>query len=146
MLFMLLARLTTSNTGLVATGAETSLPRGDVFVTIGKTINVGLGLLGVVVFGYILYAGVLWLTAGGKEETTKKASKIMVNAVIGALILLSSAAIANFVMSNLTAATYDPVQSDAELNDFMNTLDDSSLDTSDDSLYAPSYNNESAVW
>lgn len=101
----LLAQLTPENTGLVATANATNLSQGNVFETVGRIINIGLGVLGVVVFGYILYAGFLWMTAGGESEKTKEASKIMLNAVIGALILLSSAAIANFVITNLSSAT-----------------------------------------
>ena len=108
----LLAQLTPESTGLAATVNATNLSRGDVFETVGQFINFGLGLLGLVVFGYILYAGILWLTAGGDSEKVKTASKIMLNAVIGALILLSSAAIANFVVGNLgTAASGTPASS-----------------------------------
>ena len=140
-----LAVLTTRNTGLVETGGETSLSNADVFVVIGTVINTAIGVIGVVMFGYVIYSGFLWLTAKGDSEQTKKASKIMLNAVIGILILLSSAAIANYTLRILRGATYNPVQSGSEFNEFVDSLDEQQLEIGDELPYAPSYN-ENAVW
>ena len=42
------------------------------------------------------------MTAGGKPEQVEKAKKTLINAVIGMIIVISSFAIANFVVSSLT--------------------------------------------
>lgn len=91
-----------SVTGQAATlgGSDT-----NVFETVGKVINVALSLLGIVFFGMVLYAGWLWMTSGGESEKAKAAQKLILNGVIGILIILSAAAISNFVISNLITAT-----------------------------------------
>ncbi|MBU1132641.1 TrbC/VirB2 family protein [Patescibacteria group bacterium] len=68
---------------------------------IGNIINILLGLLGVILVIIIVYAGYLWMTAGGDTEQVKKAKSWMINAVIGMIIILSSYAIADFVISKL---------------------------------------------
>lgn len=71
-------------------------------VIIGRIIGVILGLLGIILLGYIIYAGFLWMTAGGKPEQVEKAKKTMVNAVVGMVIILSSFALTNFVVRAIT--------------------------------------------
>jgi len=69
---------------------------------VGSAINVVLGLVGVVLFGYFVYAGFLYMTAGGEEDKIKDAQKILKNSVIGALILAVSYALATFVLRGIT--------------------------------------------
>lgn len=64
---------------------------------IGNGIQIALSLLGVVLLGYVLYAGFLWMTAGGEEDNIKKAQGILRNAVIGLVIILASYSITLFV-------------------------------------------------
>jgi len=71
---------------------------------IGRIVNVILGLLGVILLFIVLYAGFLWMTAGGNEETVGKAKKWMLNGVIGLIIVLLAYAIANFVIVKLSGA------------------------------------------
>ncbi len=70
-----------------------SLPRA-----VGGIINVFLGILGVVFLALTVYAGYLWLTAGGSEEKVKKAKSIMVNSIIGLIIVVFAYAITAFVV------------------------------------------------
>jgi len=49
-----------------------------------------------------MYAGFLYLTAAGDEEKVKKAKNLIVSAVIGMILILSSYAIASFVEGSLT--------------------------------------------
>ena len=72
---------------------------------IGNIINIVLGFLGVLLLLYLLYAGFLWMTAGGEDKKTKQAQGIIQDAVIGLIIILASFAISNFVISNLVAVT-----------------------------------------
>jgi hypothetical protein len=69
---------------------------------IGSAINVVLSLVGVILFGYFVYAGFLYMTAGGEEDKIKSAQNILKNTVIGALILAVSFALATFVLRGIT--------------------------------------------
>ncbi len=76
----------------------------DLATIIGSLINVFLTILGIILLVLILYAGFLWMTAGGETDKTKKAKDIMINAVIGLIILLAAYAISNFVIEALGEA------------------------------------------
>lgn len=65
---------------------------------IGRIINIFFGFLGVILLGYILYAGFLWMTAAGDPKKIQEAKDTIRNAVIGLVILVSSFAIATFIM------------------------------------------------
>ena len=61
--------------------------------TLGIIVSAVLSLLGVVFIILIIYGGILWMTAGGKEESVKKATTIIRNSVIGLIITVSAYAI-----------------------------------------------------
>ncbi|MBI5230415.1 MAG: IPT/TIG domain-containing protein, partial [Candidatus Magasanikbacteria bacterium] len=90
--------------GVGGIGASTGLVDTDPRIIAAKIIRIALGLLGVIVIGFMLYAGYLWMTAGGDEEKVATAKKVLRNAVIGLAIILSSVAITQFIISKLTAA------------------------------------------
>ncbi len=73
----------------------------DIFAIIGNLINIFFSVLGVLLLLYILYAGYLWMTAGGEQEQVEKAKSYIKNAVIGLLIMVSSFAISRFVLNLL---------------------------------------------
>ena len=86
--------------------AETAgLAGGDITLIIARLIRVVLGTLGVVAVAFVLYGGFLWMTSRGEDLKIKKAKMIMTNALIGLIIVLSSFAIAQFVISRLSSAT-----------------------------------------
>lgn len=74
-------------------------------------ISVVLGILGVVAVIMILYAGFLWLTAGGSEENVTKAKKIIKQAAIGIIIISLAYGIVGFIFSQIPTAPAD-VESD----------------------------------
>lgn len=74
-------------------------------IRIGKIINMVLGLLGIIVVVLVVYAGFLWMTAGGNKEQIGKAKDLMINAVIGLAIILSAYAITDFVITKLVSST-----------------------------------------
>jgi hypothetical protein len=92
------------NTG-IEYGASTGLAGGDIRTIIGFIIQAFLGILGVVALVLIIYAGWLWMTAGGDEEKVSHAKRILTQAVIGLIIILASFAITTFVISRLVEAT-----------------------------------------
>lgn len=69
----------------------------DIRLIVVNIIKAALGLLGMVALVIIIYAGFIWMTAGGNEEQIAKAKKILLNAVIGLIIILSAYGIVTFV-------------------------------------------------
>jgi hypothetical protein len=76
---------------------ETSL--NQIIATIVQTI---LGLMGVIFMLLIVYGGVIWMTAEGEEAKVEKAQKILKNAIIGLIIVLSAYAISYFIINALS--------------------------------------------
>ncbi len=72
---------------------------------ITRLIRTFLTFLGVLMVVYVLYGGFLYMTSGGETERIKKAKKILINAMIGLVIILSSYAIVQFVLNSITGAT-----------------------------------------
>ena len=82
-----------------------SLGNEDFRTTIVRIINVALSLLGIIAVVIILAGGFKWMTAGGNEEKTTEARKLIFAGIIGLAIILAAWAIANFVIENLGRAT-----------------------------------------
>lgn len=78
----------------------------DIRVIIGRIIEVALGLVGVVMVGLIVYAGFLWMTSAGEPAKVGTAKKVITQAIIGLLIILSSLAITEFVIRSLLGAFF----------------------------------------
>lgn len=87
--------------GLAIIQEPLGLPVTDIRVIIANIIRVGLGLIGIILVVLLLYAGFLWLTAGGNEEQITTAKAIIKNAVIGLAIILSAYAIVAFILKML---------------------------------------------
>lgn len=77
----------------------------DLITIIGRIINILLGLLGIILLSLLIYAGYLYMTSGGDPEKVAKAKNYIRNAIIGLIIIASSFAIANFVLSQLAGIT-----------------------------------------
>ena len=54
------------------------------------TIKVILNFLGIIFVSLIVYAGFLWMTAGGSEDRVEKAKKLIYRSVIGLIIILAA--------------------------------------------------------
>ena len=80
-------------------GASSGLGNTELPVIIGNIIRVVLGLLGVILLGLTIYAGILWMTAGGDEAKVEKAKQTMIRAVIGFAITLMAYAFVTFLMN-----------------------------------------------
>jgi hypothetical protein len=75
----------------------TDLPRA-----IGLFVQWAMGMLGSIALVLLIYAGVLWMTAAGNAERTKKSQDIMIWAALGLIVIFSSYGIINFVLKNLS--------------------------------------------
>lgn len=103
----------TAPTGL--SGAQTNLTgvggrlgnAGSISLTvlIGNVINVVLGLLGIIFIILLVWAGVMYMLAGGEKDKVTKATGIIRTALIGLVITVAAYAIANYVVQALVAAT-----------------------------------------
>ena len=91
---------TLDDTGTAVYGSPDN---ADFFETLGLILNIVLSVLGVALLVLFIYAGFLWMTAAGNDQRVAKAKGILLNAIIGMLILVSSYAISAFVVSQLSA-------------------------------------------
>ncbi|MBI5077642.1 hypothetical protein HZB94_04660 [Candidatus Falkowbacteria bacterium] len=88
------------DTGTVAYGTADA---PQLLPMIGNIIKILLTLLGVIFLILVVYAGFMWMTAGGDKEKVEKAQDILKRAVIGLAITLAAYAISDFVISNINA-------------------------------------------
>ena len=89
-------------------GATSGLSAQDPRLTVARFINVFLGILGTIFIAYIVYAGYLWMTAGGEEEKTTQSKTHIRNAIIGLVIILLAFSINILVSTYLIRATSNP--------------------------------------
>lgn len=82
----------------------TGLATTDIRTLVGRIIRYFLGLLGIIAVALMMYAGFIWMTAAGSAEKIDKAKKIMINAVIGLVIIMSAYAIVLFLFRALEDA------------------------------------------
>lgn len=88
----------------VSNGLSGSLAITDPRMVVGRVIQIILSFLGAIAVLLVMYAGFLWMTSDGDEEKITRAKGILRNAVIGLVIILSSWAIATFVLFQLVNA------------------------------------------
>lgn len=89
--------------GKIKTG--TGLGDTDPREMVAKVINIMLGFLGIIAVVLILYAGFLWMTAGGDTKNVDSAKNILKAAIIGLILILMSYAIANMALTQVSNAT-----------------------------------------
>ncbi|MFA6304274.1 MAG: Ig-like domain-containing protein [Patescibacteria group bacterium] len=83
---------------------STGLGTRDLKDIIILIIKIFLGFLGIIAVGLIIWGGYTWMTSGGEEDKISEGKKIITNAVIGLVIILSSYAIVLFVVSKFDVA------------------------------------------
>lgn len=91
--------------GVTQVNNTVSLTNTDFRVIVGRIIQIVLGLLGVIAVSLIVYAGFIVMTAAGNEDKVAEGKKILVNATVGLLIILSAVGIVQFVLTSLSQAT-----------------------------------------
>ncbi|MBU0545877.1 hypothetical protein KKA13_01320 [Patescibacteria group bacterium] len=73
-------------------------------------VRIAFGLIGTVFLCLTMYAGYMWMTAGGEEEKVTKAKSLLTQAVIGLAIILLSYSITIFVVRSLTTVDQSRIQ------------------------------------
>jgi PKD repeat protein len=88
---------------------EFELPRASEFESIGKNtslrqfilnvLNFALSFLGIFAVSALVYAGFLYVTAGGEDGQHEKAKKILIYAALGIIVILMSFAFVNTLIT-----------------------------------------------
>lgn len=64
---------------------------------IGRIVQLFVSFAGVLMLVMVVYAGLLWMTAGGNTDKVESAKKLMKNAIIGLVIVLLAFVIVTFI-------------------------------------------------
>ncbi len=80
---------------------------GDIFTNL---LSFVLVIAGILVFAYLVWGGIEWITSGGDSGKTEKARNKITGAIIGLVILVSSYAIFQLVLSLLGMSVSDIFQ------------------------------------
>jgi len=83
----------------------TGLGNNDPRKIVTNIINIALGFLGILAIVIIMYAGFLWMMSGGNPDKINKAKHILISGAIGLVIVMSSFAIASFVLDAIFRST-----------------------------------------
>lgn len=97
------ARAQTANTdfGLSNVQVEGLTTQRDIRDIIAGFIQIFLGFTGLIAVIVMLYAGFLWMTAGGSPDRVAKAKKWLINGSIGLGVVVSAYAITLFIFNAL---------------------------------------------
>ncbi len=93
-------------TGFTTIGEEAygaSTPK-DVRLVVADTVQIVLGLIGIILVVLMIIAGIQYMTAGGNQTTIDNAIKRIKNALIGLIIVLFSYAVTVFIIQQLNLA------------------------------------------
>ncbi len=85
--------------------AQLQLGAEDPRVIVANVIRITLGFLGIIAVILVMYAGFLWMTAGGEASKIDRAKKVLIGALIGVVIIISAFAIVTFVLGKLLVST-----------------------------------------
>lgn len=84
--------------------------------TVAVIIRIALGLIGTVFMVLAIYAGFVWMTAGGEQEKVTKATGILRMAIIGLIIVLMAYSLTSFifykVIRSTTGGSENPMQNE----------------------------------
>jgi len=94
-----------NSSGLNATGVGAGYSTTAVSpeVIVGRLIMTILSFLGVAFLAFMIYAGIVWMTAQGNEQKVEKAKNMITESIVGIMIVVAAYAIAYFVISYFSA-------------------------------------------
>ncbi len=72
---------------------------GDLMDIISRLVTWVLIFAGALAVIYLVYGGIMYITAGGDAEKATKGRTALINAIIGIVIILLAIVIVNFVMN-----------------------------------------------
>lgn len=77
-------------------------------VVVGRIILGALLVIAIVFAVLVVYAGYLWMTARGNEETITKAINTLKNAAIGFILAVGAYAITAYIVTKVIEAAFSP--------------------------------------
>jgi len=80
-------------------GYDISENRTTVEDIISNAIYIVLGFLGILFMGFIMYGGIIWMTADGNEQKVKKANDTIMSSLFGLIIILAAYALTYFLIN-----------------------------------------------
>ncbi|MBI2436749.1 MAG: hypothetical protein HYV41_03345 [Candidatus Magasanikbacteria bacterium] len=80
---------------------QTGITEESVPSVVGNALQAALYISGLLFFLFIVYAGIVWMTARGKDERIEKARNTMIGATIGMVILVASYGITNLIQTRV---------------------------------------------
>lgn len=99
-----------TDTGLDATAGQVSnynykeKNNSDIPTVIGNIVSKVLAFVGLIFFILMIYAGFMWMTAGGNDEKVKKALTLVIQATTGIIIVAAAYLLTKFVGETIFTA------------------------------------------
>lgn len=84
---------------------QTEGDSANLTLMVARLIRGAMGLLGAIAVVLFVYAGFLWMTAGGEEKKVGDAKTLIRQVIIGMAIILAAWALTSFVINSLVDAT-----------------------------------------
>jgi len=93
-----------AGTGFIQDESEYATTDREFVERFSRIINIVLGAVGVLAAAYLIYSGVIWLTAEGNDEKVKQAKTGIRNAIIGIAVIFLGYIVVNFVVVEIINA------------------------------------------
>ena len=77
---------------------ESKLPHHDEWDVLNGALNLAFTFAGAVAVGFIIYGGITYITSAGDPGKARRGRMILIFSIVGLLVVLSAAAIVNFVI------------------------------------------------
>jgi len=74
----------------------------DIWLIVAAVIEILIRVAALAAIGFIIYAGFEYMTSQGQPDKTHHARSMLVNAIVGLVIAILSAAIVNFVAGKVS--------------------------------------------
>lgn len=98
------AEINCRSTTLFSTGGfDVQKPTATIPARIGIIADTFMSVVGVIFLAIMVFSGIQWMSAGGNEESVKKAKTRITRATVGLIIVIGSWAIVNFILKGLIA-------------------------------------------
>ncbi len=98
------AQGTDTQSGMAAFAEAAGFSAAPLPLVIARLVRSLISFLGIVIVAYVLYGGFLYMTAGGDATRVDAAKRVLRNAIVGFAIVISSFAIASFVITRVSEA------------------------------------------
>lgn len=83
-------------------GVTEDKPPQEPGTIISRIVAIVFSFLGIIAVIVIIYAGFLWLTAGGEEDKAKQGRTLLFQAFVGLIIILAAYSVTYFILYQLT--------------------------------------------